>query len=101
MLLERRLVSRKTPLDGRLEITAESAAQLAALGTEFAVASAGGEAPGTLHTLTSGCCTCGRERAGAHVHHFVESSLLRALPAGFEVQVELDVARSLVRVEPA
>jgi len=40
MLLERRLVSRKTPLNGRLEITAESAAQLAAQGSEFAVASA-------------------------------------------------------------
>ena len=36
MLLERRLVSRKTPFNGRLEITAESAA----LGSEFAVASA-------------------------------------------------------------
>ena len=99
MLLERRSVSRKTPLDGKLEISAEAAARLAALGDDFALASAGRSGRARLHAMT---CSCAKaSAAGSHVHHFVESPLLRALAPGSDVRVELDERDSTVRVEPA
>jgi hypothetical protein len=98
MLLEQRPVSPKTPLDGKLEISPAAAARLAALGTEFPLASAGGTGLGRLQSLA---CTCAKGAGGSHVHHFVESPLLRALVPGSEVRVELDEERSALSVEPA
>ena len=98
MLLERRSVSRKTPLDGKLEISSASAARLAALGADFPLASAGREGRGRLQEMT---CSCAKAAAGgSHVHHFVESPLLTALVPGSEVRVELDEERPALRVEP-
>jgi hypothetical protein len=48
MLLDERTVSRKTPLDGRLEISAAAADRLAALGDDFALVSAGRAGRGRL-----------------------------------------------------
>ena len=99
MLLEQRPVSRKTPLDGKLEISPEAAARLAALGAEFPLASGGREGRGRLESMT---CNCTKAAAsGSHVHHFVESPLLTGLVPGSEVRVELDEERSALRVEPA
>jgi len=97
MLIEHRSVSRKTPLDGKLEISAAAAERLAALGAEFPLASAGREGSGRLQSLP---CTCAKGAGEGHVHHFVESPLLRELAPGTEVRVELDEGRSRVRVEP-
>ena len=100
MLLERRTVSRKTPRDGRLEITAESAAQLAALGGELTVASGGATGRGRLEAMP---CGCAKGAGGGHVHHFVESPLLMALVPETTVLVELEESGEapVVRVEPA
>lgn len=98
MLLEQRPVSRKTPLDGKLEISPAAAARLGALGAEFPLASAGREGTGRLQSLA---CTCVKGAGGAHVHHFVESPILRDLAPGTEVRVEVDEARSALRIEPA
>jgi len=99
MLVEHRPVSRKTPLDGRLEITPEAAARLAPLGAEFPLVSAGREGTGRLEALP---CSCAKSAAtGAHVHHFVASPLLRALAPGSEVRVELDESRGGLRIDPA
>jgi hypothetical protein len=39
-------------------------------------------------------CTCARSAStGQHVHHFVESDVLRALEPGARVHLELDDAR--------
>ena len=97
MLLEHQPVSRKTPLDGKLEISPVAAARIAALGVEFSVASAGREDSGRLQ---SAACTCARGAGDRHVHHFVESPLLRQLTPGTEVRVELDEDRRAVRIDP-
>ena len=91
MLIEQRTVSRKTPLDGRLEISESSAEQLARLGETFSVRTAHGSGQARLHAMT---CTCAKSGStGRHVHHFVESDLLRALEPGARVRIELDGAR--------
>ncbi len=91
MLIEQRLVSRKTPLDGRLEISAAAAAQLQELGASFPLRTASGEGNARLHAMS---CTCAKSHtAGQHLHHFVESEVLRALEPGSEVRLELDDAR--------
>ena len=97
-LLERVVVSRKTPGDGRLMISAASAARLEALGG-VALERGGERAAARLHAMT---CTCGKgDGHGAHVHHFVESPLLKALEPGTEVALELDERAATLRVERA
>lgn len=98
MLLDEPTVSRKTPLDGRLEISAAAAERLATLGDEFALVSAGRDGRGRVCSLA---CTCAKGSDAGHVHHFVESPLLTALVPGAPVRVELDERAPVVRVEPA
>ena len=98
MLLDQRPVSRKTPGDGMLEISAAAAERLAALGGDFALAAGGREGRGRVQSLA---CSCAKGAGTGHVHHFVASPLLMALAPGSEVRVELDEARRSVRVEPA
>jgi hypothetical protein len=91
VLIEQRTVSRKTPNDGRLEISESSAAQLEPLGQTFRVRTAHGDGDARLYAMT---CTCGKsEHGGQHMHHFVESDVLRALEPGARVRLELDSAR--------
>jgi hypothetical protein len=91
MVIEQPTVSRKTPLDGRLEISESTAARLASFAEPFPVRTAHGSGEARLHAMT---CTCARsERTGQHVHHFVESDVLRALEPGSRVRIELDDAR--------
>jgi hypothetical protein len=84
--IERRTVSRKTPGDGKLEITKVAAGRLEALGTEFPLAVDARRGRGSLGTMP---CTC-RGGDKPHVHYFVESDLLRSLAAGSEVDLFLD-----------
>lgn len=87
-VLERRTVSRKTPADGKLEITKVAAAALEPLGGRFPVVVDRREGLGVLGTMP---CTCrGAERP--HVHYFVESDLCRTLSPGSEVEVAFDRA---------
>ena len=96
MLVDQRPVSRKTPNDGMLEISAEAAARLGELGSEFPLASGGREGSARLQSLA---CSCAKGAGAGHVHHFVESAVLRALVPGTEVRVELDGERRALRVE--
>jgi hypothetical protein len=84
--IERRTVSRKTPGDGKLEITKVAATQLASLGERFAVAVESREGQAALGTMP---CTCRGDDA-PHVHYFIESELLRALPVGCQVDLLID-----------
>ena len=86
-LLERVVVSRKTPADGRLMISAPSAARLASAGVAMAVEYAGRRAPARLVSIA---CSCGKGPAGEHVHHFVESPLLAELVPKEELNLMLD-----------
>jgi hypothetical protein len=91
MFIEQRTVSRKTPNDGKLEISASAAAQLASLGESFAVRTSSSEGRARLHAMS---CTCEKAAtSGQHHHHFVESDILRALEPGTDVRVAIDDAR--------
>jgi hypothetical protein len=95
MLLERRTVSRKTPADGRLEITKRAAAKCEALGPSFHVELAGVRDQAQLGTMK---CTC-RGVDHPHVHYFIESEAFKELVPGAEVDLELDTARKTIRVD--
>jgi len=63
----------------------------------------GGErGPGRLAALTCSCAKGGAhaEGGGAHVHHFVESALLKTLEPGSDVALELDEQAATLRVRP-
>ena len=85
MYLEHARVSRKTPKDGKLELTERSAAQLSGLSSQFAVVVNGESGVGALHTMS---CTC-RGADHAHTHHFLRSELLKRLPVDSDVSVDL------------
>lgn len=89
MLLEVRQVSRKTPLDGKLEITPGSAATLVALGPELVARAAGREDRARLDSMS---CTCAKGEGAGHLHHFIESPAFTDLVAGTEVRVELTIS---------
>ena len=95
MLLERRTVSRKTPLDGRLEITKRAAQRFDSLDGAFDVDLAGERTRATIGTMD---CTC-RGVDNPHVHYFIESSAFKQLAAGDEVDLDLDTTTRTVRVE--
>ena len=97
VLLERREVGRKTPRDGRLELTAASAARVRALGPEFGVLALGRSDVGRLEAMD---CTCGKGggEGANHTHHFAASPLFRELAAGAPVRIELDEDRRALRV---
>ena len=94
MLLERRTVSRKTANDGRLEITKLAAAKCDALGAAFDIELNGERRPARLGTMD---CTC-RGVENPHVHHFIESDILKQLAGGDEIELDLDTAGKTIRV---
>ena len=98
MLLQHQTVSRKTPGDGRLEISAETAQRVSALGEEFQLEAPAGSERATVHTMT---CTCGKRGDGAHLHYFLESPVLKKLTPETDVRVELDGREMKVRVSEA
>jgi hypothetical protein len=97
MFLERRTVSRKTPNDGKLEITKRAAEKFSQLTRPFNVDLAGEQSPASIGTME---CTC-RGADNPHVHYFIQSPAFQRLSAGDEVDVDLDVDCALVRVAPA
>jgi hypothetical protein len=96
MLIEMRTVSAKTARDGRLELSADAAARLSAVASELALVAPAGAG---LARITAMTCTCAKSGGQAHVHHFVESPLLRALEVGSNVRVEL--TGLVVHIAPA
>jgi len=89
-LLERRTVSRKTPGDGRLEISPAAADRLRAGAPALEVEYDGRRAPGRVESME---CTC-QKATGAHEHHFVASELLKDLRASIEVELLVEHAAS-------
>ena len=94
-LVEQRTVSRKTPGDGKLEVTREAATRLESLGPRFPVVVDDRQAEARLGSMP---CTC-RGDEKPHVHFFVESELLRSLAAGSTVNLVLDPAGSRLVVQ--
>jgi hypothetical protein len=86
VFLERRTVSRKTPGDGRLEITRAAARRVERLGERFAIDVGGEQVPGALGTFA---CTC-RGADNPHVHYFLECERLKSLAPGMAIDLEVD-----------
>ena len=94
---ELRTVSRKTPLDGRLEISEAAMRVARALPAEFPLDVEGAAARARLTSMRCGCARA--QTSGAHEHHFLESDALRALAPERDVVVELrpEEGRAVVR----
>ncbi len=97
MLLEVRAVGRKTPQDGRLEVSEPVYRRLAILARPLLGRVDAHEATATLDTLS--CAKCAGHEAG-HLHHFIQSEVFRALAPGEHCVITLlddgrtiDVAR--------
>lgn len=87
MVLEIRPVGRKTPGDGRLEITEQTAQRLLILSSSFPVTM--GEAADTVAVQAMSCtCSQGGDVAG-HSHHFLQSPLFKTLTANRTAVIEL------------
>lgn len=97
MLIMRAVVSRKTPRDGRLEITSSLADRLLALQSPLMVSVGGAEEHAQVEEMP---CTCSKASStGQHVHHFLASELLKSLTPETNVRVEVDVDRAQVHIE--
>lgn len=97
MFLERRTVSRKTPGDGRLEITKSVAQRLETLGPTLVIDADGDRVRGTIGTFA---CTC-RGESNPHVHYFLEAERLKRLSPGNEIDIELDETSNRVILKSA
>ena len=95
--LEQRTVSRKTPGDGKVEITKVAAGRLESLGSSFTVSVNDAEDRATLGEMP---CTC-RGKDTPHVHYFVESAAFRSLVPGSTVELLVDDATRRLLVVPA
>jgi hypothetical protein len=79
-------VSRKTPLDGRLEVSDAAVARLTSLGDKFVVRLGDVAVAGTVESMA---CHCARADGAGHVHHFLVSDVTRSLVPGVQVTVAL------------
>ena len=98
-MLQAAVVSRKTPRDGKLEISAQTAERLGGVGTNIRVSAQGTSAAGMVVSMPCGCK--GETRHVSHV--FLHSDVLRALPPESSVVLELeqDAQGPSVSVVPA
>lgn len=91
MLLERRTVSRKTPGDGRLEISHAAAERVRAVGGELEIEYDGERSSGRIEEME---CACAKAN-GRHEHHFVVGLPLRRLEPATDVELHLDDAEAV------
>lgn len=96
MLHLKTVVSRKTPLDGRLEIPEELASRLSSTNAPLSISLHGEESPASVEAMA---CTCAKGAGGNHVHRFLRGDILRALPVGANVDLAVDVDEGLIRIE--
>jgi hypothetical protein len=86
-LSERTKVGRKTPNDGKLEISPGTGERLLEGGSSLDVIVSGERSTGRVEAMP---CGCGKGGPG-HQHYFVQSALLRALPVGTELALRVDL----------
>lgn len=98
MLHFQTMVSRKTPLDGRLEIPESLAGRLASTEAPLHLSLLGNEVPVQLAEMA---CTCAKGAGGNHRHHFLVAESLKALSIGASVNLAVDVDEGLIRIESA
>ena len=95
--IEQRTISRKTPGDGKVEITKVAAGRLESLGPSFPVRVNDAEDRATVGEMP---CLC-RGTDAPHVHYFVESELFRSLVPGSTVELLVDDTALRLLVVPA
>ena len=100
MYLETVRVSRKTPGDGKLQVTATTFRSVEGAGNRLTVALRSREAACGVQTIE---CTCnkGEHAAGAgvaHRHYFLQSTLFHSLTPEATVRLDLDGVRMRVMV---
>jgi len=78
------VVSRKTPVDGRLEIPPGAWERLVGDGRALRVRIGASLAPAVLESVA---CSCAKAATSGHEHHFIACDLLRSLTPGSEVTV--------------
>ena len=96
MYLETRKVSRKTPGDGKLEISGTTFRALEGAGSKLAAILDQRESACALITFE---CTCNK-MGGAHQHYFAQCSLFHELPADISVRLDLQVPQLRLIVTP-
>ena len=96
MLHLKTVVSRKTPLDGRLEIPEELASRLSSSDTPLSISLHGEESRVSVEEMA---CTCAKGAGGNHVHWFLRDDILKALPVGANVDLAVDVDEGLIHIE--
>lgn len=89
MVIDRVVVSRKTPMDGRLEVSEPAAEVLRRLPGGFTVVVRGRVDRGRVEAMA---CTCRRAASAGHTHHFVVAPVLKNLPPELHVLLRLDAA---------
>ena len=95
MLHVNTLVSRKTPLDGKLEIPEMLADRLSA-SASLAVVMDNESTPVGLEQMP---CTCAKGAGTGHVHHFLVADELKTLPVGSNVNLSVDVDEGVIHLD--
>lgn len=87
-LVERAVVGRKTPGDGKLEVSPGLAHALGGDGASVHVRLTSDAHSGRVEVMQ---CTCAKAGAsGTHEHHFVQCDAFRQLPVGRELSLIAD-----------
>ena len=93
MLLEHCVVSRKTPRDGKLEIS-ERTATVMRPREQLVIELDGATAPARLASMSCGC----RGVSDPHVHFFLEAELLKSLRPEARVALEMAEATGAISI---
>jgi hypothetical protein len=88
-------VSRKTPLDGRLEIPASLADRLLSSGEPLSLSFQGAEEGANVEAMA---CTCSKG-GGSHEHHFLAAESLKALSPYSSVTLLVDLDAGRVEID--
>jgi hypothetical protein len=88
-------VSRKTPLDGRLEIPASLADRLLSLGEPLAVSMQGIEEGASVEAMA---CTCAKA-GGNHEHHFLRAEALKTLSPNSSVTLLVELEERRIEID--
>ena len=96
MILEVREVSRKTPADGRLEVT-EATFRRLSIERELRAIVDDEQSAAMLERIA---CTCEAGHGGAHAHHFVRADVFRKLTPGVTCVLEITNPGVLTAARP-
>ena len=88
-------VSRKTPLDGRLEIPASLADRLLSSGEPLSLSFQGAEEGANVEAMA---CTCAKG-GGNHEHHFLAAESLKALSPNSSVTLLVDLDGGRIEID--